>query len=869
MIDDIKKFMDKYSIQNIIELTLIIIIGYLLSDMFDIPTYLANRFETHIVFFAFLVFIMIFNRICYCFFKINVSLYIDLFLFIIFGSTFCYLVYTYLFSYTLFKSILLTIVFNVTIVLMIIRLIRLYNKKQNINNMTNVYDLKQLYNNEISDRNDEIIFLLEKDVDYDLLNRETIITDLYNSIYYCNNTKKFVISLTGKWGSGKTTIINIVKKNLPTNKFIIIDDFDVWKYSNDKATIYGMFDKIMDKIGVKFSLLEIKNFIDLCTSIISSGAVSNINLFSSESQKIKRIRNTINEYLISNDKRVVFIIDNLERTNCTNIISIIRTISTILDFDKFIYILSYDEKEMKQVFEKQLQINYDYMEKIVQLPLKVPEISKEDILNICNRCMENILKHYGISNDEIKEYSDAIILFNENIKNLRVFKRRVNSLLNSNFYNDNYLNRGDLFLLELIHDENIDLYEKIRTNYKYFVSEDQSIMYGYDFENPKTYNEKATDFFKYLFEGNNYKYKNILSKIFPNVKKFEKEYNINTNDRVQFRDESSFILHRDKEKYAESVVKRRIYNARFFELYFTRHQNVFIEIDESIKSSIEYINRKVINVFNERDMQRFCSDLGKKLDLYNNYKQKYIFEMLEMHLSEITKNKLLLLVFLIAQYESVDDTLEFLLPNSIDRLAILCAEIIKTLSKENIKMFKEIMKKSIKRMVFIRHILYWLNPKEKIYSEGLSEELYDDLKTWYNLLIRNVIERKINLYEEENYGRKNIYCLLESEEGFEYMKENVDSNTVYMFLADVISNSYGTKGYGYEIDWKTFNKFVSVEYIDLLLEKNKNIVKTSLEQFVENVYYNSKKNKNDNTISDTRVYTNVFVDLRKINKKNN
>lgn len=59
------------------------------------------------------------------------------------------------------------------------------------------------------------IFIKDRAVKDDLLGRDSIITLLYKSL--CQNFSKqdsFVIGLSGPWGSGKTTITNIVRKQL-------------------------------------------------------------------------------------------------------------------------------------------------------------------------------------------------------------------------------------------------------------------------------------------------------------------------------------------------------------------------------------------------------------------------------------------------------------------------------------------------------------------------------------------------------------------------------------------------------------------------------------------------------------------------------
>ena len=55
---------------------------------------------------------------------------------------------------------------------------------------------------------ENLILLEETAVDYDLLHREEIIGVLYDTILKCHPKNNFTIGLNGKWGSGKTTIIN-------------------------------------------------------------------------------------------------------------------------------------------------------------------------------------------------------------------------------------------------------------------------------------------------------------------------------------------------------------------------------------------------------------------------------------------------------------------------------------------------------------------------------------------------------------------------------------------------------------------------------------------------------------------------------------
>lgn len=859
---EVSKFLKIFKPKEIIETILIMIIMYLLIDMFNIPTLLEKYGIYSIAIFIVGIIFFVINKGFLNLFKANIYNYLDLILLSSLIATTIYMFFSKYISYTIFKLTLISLVEVIINVFIIIRLVILYMLDKKINNKKelNVYDINKLYQNKIDNSNNDLIFLEEKDVDYDLLNRNKIIGDLYNCINFCNNQEKFIISLTGKWGSGKTTILNIVKQQLSLDEFIIVDNFETWKYSNEKSLLYGMFDEIIKKIGINFSTLEMKRFVNSCISIVSAKTDINIGLFLLDDKIINKIKLMIGEYLEKNNKRLVFIIDNLERTSENNILVILKTISTILDIDKFIYILSYDENEMKDIFNNKLHINYDYMDKVVQLPLAIPDISQEDINKICTICMRNLLVHYGINKNEIEKYMPAINLFNKNIKDLRSFKRKLNSICNSCFFGDNYLNKIDYFLIELIRQENIVLYNDIRKNYEYYVSEDQVAVYGFLKGDSKEFNERATKYFDELFEVNsNKEYKEILCLIFPNVKKYDAAYRFN-GKHVEFLNESGLIIPKDKEGYRKSIVERRIYNAKYFELYFVKQDNEFIKLDSEIRKFVEWNNKYECSLENLDSVKVLQNKLSEILYMYRGVGQKFILETLEIYCTEIEKNRVAILMCLIETQQYIDSTSIFFGINAKDRLEIVCAEIIKKLSKDELEQFNEIIKINYKNIYFIRGFMYWLKKENNTYEPNDTEEIYKELNDSYNILIENVFEKDINIYSEENYSRYNIYCLIDNEKVVNQMK-NVNEHTIFKFLSDMISNSVGTNGYGYSINIEMFNKLTSYDSVDSILTKIDENNLNYKEQFIKNVYAKSKENKLDSGLHEKEVYVDKYIDL--------
>ena len=850
---EISNYFKIFKIKEIIETTLLLLIIFLLIDMFNIPTFLLEKYDVCcIIALSVITLLFIINKQFLNLIRINVFNYLDLILLSGIISTTIYMILSKYLLYTNFKLIICVLLQMLLVLFIILRLVIMYvlDRRIKSKNEFNVYDIRQLYKNEIDNSNNNLIFLEEKDVDYDLLNRNKIMEDLFNSINYCKNKERFIISLTGKWGSGKTTILNIVKKQLDSESFIIIDNFETWKYNNEKSLLYGMFDAIINKIGINFSTLEVKKFVNACTAIVSAKTDVNLGVFSLDYKIIDKIKLMISEYLEKNDKRVVFIVDNLERTNENNILVILKTISTILNIDRFIYVLSYDEKEMKDTFKSKLHINYDYMDKVVQLPLSVPNINQDDINKVCTSCLKNLLVHYGINENEIEKYVPAINLFNRNIKNLRSFKRKINSICNCCFFGDNYLN--------------IVLYEDIRKNYEYFVSEDQVAVYGYIKDNAKEFNERATKYFDELFENNNNKeYKKILCLMFPNVEKYDKAYRFYRKN-VEFLNESEYLIPRDKEQYRKSLTERRIYNAKFFDLYFIKQDNDFIKIDAKIKDFIGWNNKNECNIEDIDKIKILQNRLYDILYMHKGIGQKFIIETMEMYCRDIKNNKVPIIICLIEAQNYIDNTPIFFGLNANDRLVIVCAEIIKNLSEHELAQFKSIIEINYKNMYFIRGIIHWLKKENNVYDQNDTEKLYNELDESYKKLVSNVTNNKINIYTKGTYSRHNIYCLLDNDEGT-HQTNNVNEKNIFGFLSDMISNSVGTGGYGYSINFETFNKLTTYDNIDSILSNIDEKRLNEVEKFIKSVYEKSKEKEAKSYLDEKAIYVCDFVDLRKIN----
>ena len=308
-----------------------------------------------------------------------------------------------------------------------------------------------------------------------MLNRTSIIEYLYNSIVLTNPTGKFVISVEGSWGSGKTTIINNVKKIIRKNNknIIIIDDFDPWIYGDENFLLENMLNLIIKKSGYKYSNLSIRKTIKSLAEVILG--TNNTRLLKSifDESDIIKVKKQINDYLKFSGKKFVFFIDNIDRAEKENVILLFKLVGNVLDFERITYVLSFDNKRVEKIFREDLKIDYEYINKIINLKIYIPEIDKNVLNEIYKKSLKNLLVIYDENIENMDDFNVFVDFICNKGMNIREFKRFVNSSINFIFKTRHYLYNRDLIIMEYIKMFNYSLYRTIYDNRKYFISYDK------------------------------------------------------------------------------------------------------------------------------------------------------------------------------------------------------------------------------------------------------------------------------------------------------------------------------------------------------------------------------------------------------------
>lgn len=530
----------------------------------------------------------------------------------------------------------------------------------------------------------------------DLLGRAKVANELSREIKSYKNEDSLTIGIVGKWGSGKTSFINMVLENFEENDDYIIIKFNPWNISSRKQLISDFFlqlsnniekkgsNEIIGAIGKSLGTLskffKPLGFIPPLSVLSTIGDITEkasefINEYvESEKEDLESLKDNINNKLTNLNKKIIIVIDDIDRLCDEEIREMFQLVKSIADFKNTIYILSYDREIVTKALDKTQQgKGEEYLEKIVQVPLVLPYISKNDLDKIFINRLNIII---NIPDEEYDNSYFSEIYYNglaENFENLRDIERYMNVFsLGINLAREE-LNINDYIVITLIKVFEPDLYEYIKNNKEYFSGTKFDEFLNKDKKEILTELERIYEKLKKLEKR---KIKRLMEVVFPKLE-------VTTYDE-------GFIDIWGK--------TRRIATPVYFESYF----RLDFPEDEIKKSEI----KKFREFSTEEDLIKIFN--------INNKKRIRLLELLIEEIEEISDKKAIILlkfIFSIAgelKYEGPKGIFSFM-ENPQYKVTRIFYKIISNTNRNRYKIMEELFKYNKSSFQLLFSILDKLN----------------------------------------------------------------------------------------------------------------------------------------------------------------
>jgi hypothetical protein len=460
--------------------------------------------------------------------------------------------------------------------------------------------------------------------DEDLLERGRFLDQFAEIINKYEETDSFVFGLLGKWGEGKTSILNFLEGKLKKDSIVI--RFDPWYFNNQDKLLEKFFELIYKKINESYFYPNLTKHFKRYQKVLAFALRKygfDLEAIAGDSD-IEETKEKLNEAVQSLNKKIVIFIDDIDRLEGCEIAFVLKLIKLCGNFHKFLYIVAFDKDAVIDAL-KAINIQPNFIHKIIQLEIELPKIEQIRLDQIFKGTLVSLFDAMNIlqTDNESEIFLRTFRLeYRNQIRKLMVSVREIKRFFNTLKLKlplvKDEVNYSDFIILEIVRIYFPGVYEDIYKNREYYYfsewNKEVSPWFGKEKDRQETINKHLdnvlpTDERKSIIV-------NLLAALFPLIG------NYTNRNLLQFGNNREF------EK------GRRIAHPAYFERYFLLNVPIMEISDAYMNILLQDLNSEtpsrvkeiLVNEYKKFKSEKKLIDFLDKLILYKTEINSAIYE---------------------------------------------------------------------------------------------------------------------------------------------------------------------------------------------------------------------------------------------------
>ncbi|MCD4506755.1 KAP family NTPase [Chromobacterium piscinae] len=326
----------------------------------------------------------------------------------------------------------------------------------------------------------------------DRFNRAPFASRIAHTIALRPDPSSLVVGVFGPWGDGKTSVLKMMEEELQRHDHVVVLHFNPWHFPSEEQLIRGFFATLADGLDRKLNNAKekigkvLKDYGSLLSigSVVLGGAVT---LRPGDAAKgvgeamsnvgLDELRSRIETFLAESGKRVVVLVDDIDRLDRTETHSMFKLVKLSAGFNHTSYVLAFDDEVVAAALGERYgaggqQAGRAFLEKIIQVPLHLPPV---DTVSLRLVAFEGVEAALSMADIELKQTQvDAFIRhfvdgLEPRLSTPRVAKLYTNALMFALPLLKGEVNIMNLMLVEGIRVLYPGLYAAIRDNPSMFL----------------------------------------------------------------------------------------------------------------------------------------------------------------------------------------------------------------------------------------------------------------------------------------------------------------------------------------------------------------------------------------------------------------
>ncbi|TRX72690.1 P-loop NTPase fold protein [Carboxylicivirga sp. M1479] len=426
-----------------------------------------------------------------------------------------------------------------------------------------------------------------------------ILTDIVK-----NFSDGFVLAIDNKWGTGKTTFVKMWEQYLDNEGFKTLY-FNAWENDFEQDILVSLiselkelktskneesFKNVINKavplaknlaLGLLKTQVErhvgndfVKEFINQTSSSVADGFQEQIEIYTNKKKGILEFKDSLGKFVsqITNNKPVVFIIDELDRCRPNYAVELLEQLKHLFSVPGIVFVLSIDKVQLgnavRGVYGSDLIDSNEYLRRFIDIEYSIPEPDIQAFTNYLYGYYgfdeffagEERLKYSDLQKDSSTFIKFAASLFNYERVTLRVQEKIFAHarLVLTQFAANNYVVPSLFILLIYIKFKHNSIYNNLK-NDKYSV---QELIIQVESILPDNVDEEDSHMFLYTLSMLIRSYNN--SKEYPNKENLTVREENNSKQRLTFT--SKFDISENNEKLLGFLDSSRGYYSNMYSL---------------------------------------------------------------------------------------------------------------------------------------------------------------------------------------------------------------------------------------------------------------------------------------------------------------
>lgn len=336
----------------------------------------------------------------------------------------------------------------------------------------------------------------------DRFNRAPFAARIADTIARRPDSASLVVGVFGPWGDGKTSVLKMMEEELQRHDNVVVLRFNPWHFQSEEQLIRGFFATLAEGLDQKLNTAKEKigkilkdygSLLSLGSFAVAGGAIqlrpgdaakglgealSNVSL--------DKLRSRIDTILAASGKRVVVLVDDIDRLDRAETHSMFKLVKLSAGFNHTAYVLAFDDEVVAAALGERYgaggqQAGRAFLEKIIQVPLHLPPVDEVALRQVAFEGVQAAVDMAGIQVTQpdadafVRHFVDGL---ERKLTTPRVAKLYTNSLMFALPLLKGEVNTMNLMLIEGIRVLYPTLYAAIRDNPSLFLVGQERALHG-------------------------------------------------------------------------------------------------------------------------------------------------------------------------------------------------------------------------------------------------------------------------------------------------------------------------------------------------------------------------------------------------------